>query len=108
MLVLMPVMTPALRAELRHAATIIRDAIAGDRPGDPAALTAAHRTLTQRRGDADDATRTAIDHYLDDDTWRHGPRPLHQAALALADRLGVTPLEPSTRRWFQPTLFDEP
>lgn len=103
----MPAMTPALRAELRHAATVLRDAVAGDHRANPAALAAAHRTLTQRRHDTDPATRAAIDQCLDDDTWRHGPQLARDAVLALADHLGVDPLDPQPARWHQPTLFDD-
>lgn len=103
----MPAMTPALRAELRHAATIIRDAITADHPADPATLVAAHRTLTQRCADADIATQAAIDRYLDTDTWRHGPHSLCQAVGVLADVLGVGSRDTPPRRWYQPTLFDD-
>jgi hypothetical protein len=109
MLLLMAAMTPALRAELRHAATIIRNAIAADIPADPAALGSAHNTLSQRRLDACGDARRAIDHYLDDDTWQHGPHMLHQAAIDLAEALGVPALlDTRARRWVQMTLFDLP
>jgi hypothetical protein len=109
MRLLMAAMTPALRAELRHAATIIRNAIAGDQPADPVALASAHNTLNQRRLDTGGDARQAIDHYLDDDTWRHGPHPLHQAAMDLAQTLGVHELpEQSARYWVQMSLFDAP
>jgi len=105
----MAAMTPALRAELRHAATIIRNAIAGEEPADPTALASAHNTLQQRRLDACGDIRRAIDHYLDDDTWQHGPHTLHQAALELAGTLGVPELpDTRTRPWVQMTLFETP
>ena len=105
----MAAMTPALRAELRHAATIIRNAIAGDHPADPSALASAHNTLNQRRLDARGDVRQAIDHYLDDDTWQHGPHTLLQAALELAGTLGVQELHDTrTRHWVQMALFELP
>ena len=105
----MAAMTPALRAELRHAATIIRNAIAGHHPADPTALASAHNTLTQRRLDACGDIRQAIDHYLDHDTWQHGPHTLHQAALDLANTLGVPELHDTrARNWVQMTLFEPP
>ena len=97
-LLLMPAMTPALTAELRHAATMIRNAIAGDHPADPAAVAAAHNTFNQRRLDACGDVRDAIDHYLDDDTWQHGPHMLRsRAALELAGTPRRAPSCLSTR-----------
>ena len=105
----MAAMTPALRAELRHAATIIRNAIAGDHPADPTALASAHNTLNQRRLDACGDVRRAIDHYLDNETWQHGPHTLCQAALELARALGVPELHDTrARHWVQMTLFERP
>jgi hypothetical protein len=109
MLLLMAAMTPALRAELRHAATIIRNAIAGDHPADPTAVASAHNTLNQRRHDTCGDARRAIDHYLDHDTWQHGPHILHRAALDLAKTLGVPALRDTTaRHWVQMRLFELP
>jgi hypothetical protein len=99
-------MTPALTAELRHAARVIRDAFTGPATIDPVALHSAHRTLTQRRPDADHATREAIDYYLDDDTWHHGPHVLRHAALNLARQLAVPTPEPTDHIWEQPQLFN--
>ena len=102
-------MTPALTAELRHAATVLRDAVAGSRPADPVAVASAHNTLTQRRAHTRGPVRDAIDHYLDDDTWHHGPTVLRHAALELARQLGVPPpAGAASRTWIQPRLFDVP
>jgi hypothetical protein len=108
MFVLMAAMTPALQAELRYAACVVRLAVTGRRPIDPAALAAAHRALTQRRHHAAPAVRAAIDHYLDDDTLHHGPRALHDAVIHLTESLGIPPPEPIPCRWHQPRLFDAP
>ena len=103
----MTAMTPALRCELRHAATIIRDALTGTSPADPTALTSAHTTLTQRRDDSSGPARHAIAHYLQHDTGRRGPHVLHQAALQLATALGVeTNTDQPATRWIQPSLLD--
>jgi len=73
-------MTPALTAELRHAATIVRDAVAGTHPADATAIASAHNTLTQRRPDTRDPVRAAIDDYLDDNTWRLWGRRCRRSA----------------------------
>lgn len=94
--------TPALHAELRHAARTI---IATKRP-TPGTLAAAHDTLTQRRHDTTGDIRTAIDHYLDNNTWHHGPTTLRRAAHQLAAVLGIQPPELPHLTWHQPQLFD--
>jgi hypothetical protein len=104
--VLMAAMTPALHAELRYAARVVRNAVTSRQPGAPSVLAAARRTLSQRRDDAVPTIRAAIDHYLHDETWRHGPRAAHDAAVQLAHVLGVPPPEHAPRRWHQPRLFD--
>ena len=102
-------MTPALLAELRHAATVIRDAVAGGSSIDSAALASAHNTLIQRRHHTGGPVRDAIDHYLDDDTWHQGPIVLRHAGLQLARELGIAaPPEPDQPRWVQPRLFEPP
>ena len=105
-----PAMTPALTAELRHAATVLAAAIAGSRRADPVAVAAAHNTFIQRRHAARGPVRDAIDHYLDADTWHHGPYVLRDAALELAGALGVSPPDdPARLSWgVQLSLFDPP
>ncbi len=76
--------TPALLVELRHAASIIHNALTGRRAANPAALAAGHDTLHQRRRETSGPVRDAIDHYLHHDTWQHGPHTLRRAAQRLA------------------------
>ena len=74
---------------LRQAATIIRDAMDIRRAADPIRLATAHRVLREHRHDVTGAPRAAIDVYLDDATWHHGPFVLLNAVSELAHQLDL-------------------
>jgi hypothetical protein len=91
-------------AEIRAAAAVIHDVAFDLRHHDPQHLLAAHHILARQQHHLHDHLADAIQLYLADDTWRHGPHELRRAIRALAHHLGIP--DPATAHIAeQATLF---
>jgi hypothetical protein len=90
--------------EIRAAVTVIHDVAFEQRAHDDEAVAAAHSTLAQLRHHLQGPLRDAIDHYLADDTWHHGPHHLRHAIQQVARHAGL-PDPDSQHIAEQPTLF---
>ncbi len=90
---------------LRTATTTIRRAATGIATANPLDVAAAHNHLARGRHAATGSVRDAIDHYLDDNTWQHGPQAILAAINQLAHQLGI-PNPDTAHITEQPTLFD--
>jgi hypothetical protein len=90
--------------EIRAAVTVIHDVAFDRRAHADDAVAAAHNTLTQLRHHLEGALRDAIDHYLAEETWHHGPHHLRHAIRQIARHAGL-PDPDSQHIAEQPTLF---
>jgi hypothetical protein len=88
--------------EIRAAVTVIHDVAFDKRAHDDEAV--AHSTLAQLRDQLHSPLRDAIDRYLADDTWHHGPHHLRHAIQQVARQAGL-PNPDSQHIAVQPTLF---
>jgi hypothetical protein len=75
--------------DLRAAVSALHRATSGTRTVNPARLANAHRTVAHCRPYTTGPVRDALDHYLNHDTWRHGPFVLLNAIADLNHRLGL-------------------
>lgn len=90
--------------DLIHAITVINDVVFDLRHHDAVAIASAHNTLAQCRRAVHRPLRDAIDRYLDDHTWQHGPQLLRHTVGEIARHAGI-PDSVAARVSEQPALF---